>query len=161
MLRQILNGWTVSPIVNLASGLPFTVGSGRDNNLDANSNDRANVTGNPFLDPDRARAQAVAMWFNTAAGLAATGAAQFQEGQPCQIASKVLRQIICKVTFVGHQRFESCHSSAAQLANPMPSRAASAYSGCVPISLWLRGGRQRRAKLLDLCTMIQQMQTLQ
>ena len=31
-------------------------------------------------------------------GLAATGAAQFQEDQPCQIACKYLRQIICKVT---------------------------------------------------------------
>ena len=31
-------------------------------------------------------------------GLTATGAAQFREGQPCQIACKDLRQIICKVT---------------------------------------------------------------
>jgi hypothetical protein len=35
-------------------------------------------------------------------GLAATGATQFQEGQPCQIARKVLRQIICKVTYLCH-----------------------------------------------------------
>ena len=30
--------------------------------------------------------------------LSATGASKFQEGQPCQIACKLLRQIICKVT---------------------------------------------------------------
>ena len=67
ILKQVLNGWTISPIVNLASGLPFTVSSGKDNNLDGNSNDRANLAGNPFLDPSRDRSQVVAQWFNTAA----------------------------------------------------------------------------------------------
>ena len=67
LLKTVLNGWTLSPIVTLGSGLPFTVISGKDNNLDGNGNDRANVAGNPSLDPGRARAQAVAMWFNTAA----------------------------------------------------------------------------------------------
>ncbi len=41
--------------------------SGRDNNYDGNNNDRANLVGNPYLDPDRARADVVARWFNTAA----------------------------------------------------------------------------------------------
>jgi len=62
-----LNGWTLSPIVTLSSGLPFTIQSGRDNNFDGNNNDRANLVGDPYLDPDRDRAQAVARWFNTAA----------------------------------------------------------------------------------------------
>ena len=66
-LKHILNGWTISPIVNLASGLPFTVTSGKDNNLDGNSNDRANLVGNPYLDPSRPRSQVVAQWFNIAA----------------------------------------------------------------------------------------------
>jgi len=70
VLRHILNGWTLSPIINLASGLPFTVTSGKDNNLDGNSNDRANIIANPYLDPNRARAQVVAQWFNTAAFVA-------------------------------------------------------------------------------------------
>jgi DNA invertase Pin-like site-specific DNA recombinase len=41
--------------------------------------------------------------------LSATGATQLQEGQPCQIARKVLRQIICKVTGPAIlTNFESC-----------------------------------------------------
>ena len=67
VLRHILNGWTISPIINFASGLPFTVTSGKDNNLDGVSNDRANLVGNPYLDPNRARSQVVSAWFNTAA----------------------------------------------------------------------------------------------
>jgi hypothetical protein len=67
LLRHALNGWTLSPIITLSSGLPFTVTSGRDNNYDGNNNDRANLVGNPYLDPDRPRADVVARWFNTAA----------------------------------------------------------------------------------------------
>ncbi len=67
LMRQVLNGWMLSPIITLGSGLPFTVTSGKDNNYDGVSNDRADVTGNPFLDAHRDRAQAVGMWFNTAA----------------------------------------------------------------------------------------------
>jgi hypothetical protein len=67
LLKNVLNGWTVSPIVTFNSGLPFTVTSGKDNNFDGQSNDRANVVGNPVLDPNRARALVLAQWFNTAA----------------------------------------------------------------------------------------------
>jgi hypothetical protein len=67
VIRQVLNGWMLSPIVTLGSGLPFTVTSGKDNNYDGLSNDRADVTGNPFLDANRARSQTTALWFNTAA----------------------------------------------------------------------------------------------
>ena len=69
-LRYVLNGWTLSPIVTLSSGLPFTVSSGKDNNLDGVTNDRANIVGNPLLDPGRPRAQVLAQWFNTAAFVA-------------------------------------------------------------------------------------------
>nr|MDQ2900642.1 TonB-dependent receptor [Acidobacteriota bacterium] len=67
LLKNLLNGWTISPIVTLTSGLPFTVAAGKDNNLDGVNNDRANIVGDPRLDPHRARAQAVNRWFNTAA----------------------------------------------------------------------------------------------
>jgi hypothetical protein len=69
-MRQLLNGWTLSPIVTLTSGLPFTVSTGKDNNYDGNTNDRANLVGNPYLDPHRSRAAVTAMWFNTAAFVA-------------------------------------------------------------------------------------------
>jgi Carboxypeptidase regulatory-like domain len=66
-MKTLLNGWTLSPIVTIGSGLPFTVTSGKDNNYDGVSNDRADVIGNPILDPGRSRAESTAMWFNTAA----------------------------------------------------------------------------------------------
>ena len=65
--RAILNGWEISGIVTLQSGLPFTITSGTDTNLDGNNNDRPMLIGNPYLDPNRGRDQTTAMWFNTAA----------------------------------------------------------------------------------------------
>lgn len=67
LLRGVLNGWMVSAIVSLRSGLPFTVTTGKDNNLDGTNNDRANLMGNPHLDPHRSRAAVTGMWFNTGA----------------------------------------------------------------------------------------------
>ena len=63
VLRHLLNGWSLSPVVKIRSGLPFTVTNGNvDANLDGNTNDRAQLIGDPALGnptPD--------MWFNTAA----------------------------------------------------------------------------------------------
>ncbi|MFB3826000.1 MAG: TonB-dependent receptor domain-containing protein [Bryobacteraceae bacterium] len=66
-VRAVLGGWSVSSIIRFLSGDPFTVGAGNDINLDGQTNDRADLVGNPYLDPNRPRAQATAMWFNTAA----------------------------------------------------------------------------------------------
>lgn len=66
-LHYLLNGWTLSTITTLRSGSPFTVTTGADNNRDGQSTDRPNVVGNPRLDPNRSRADARNMWFNTAA----------------------------------------------------------------------------------------------
>ena len=45
-LRHILNGWSLAPIIKLRSGLPFTITNGNvDANLDGNTNDRAQLTG--------------------------------------------------------------------------------------------------------------------
>jgi hypothetical protein len=65
--RHILNGWELSAIVTLQSGLPFNITSGTDTNLDGNNNDRPMLVGNPYLDPNRSRDQVTAAWFNTAA----------------------------------------------------------------------------------------------
>jgi hypothetical protein len=69
LLRLIGDDWTMSTIVRLASGDPFTVASGRDNNNDGNNNDRVNrVEGvNPVLDPNRPRSEVIQAWFNKAA----------------------------------------------------------------------------------------------
>ena len=63
VLRNLLNGWNVAPIVKLRSGLPFTITNGNvDANLDGNTNDRAQQIGDPHIDNPTA-----AQWFNTAA----------------------------------------------------------------------------------------------
>lgn len=67
LIRGVLNGWMLSAIVTLRSGAPFTVTTGRDNNLDGASNDRPNLIGNAKLDPNRSRAAAAARWFDPAA----------------------------------------------------------------------------------------------
>ncbi len=73
-LKAVVNGWQLSSIITLQSGLPFNVTTGTDVNLDGNNNDRANLMGNPFLDPNRSRAAVTAAWFNTAAfGVPPTG----------------------------------------------------------------------------------------
>jgi hypothetical protein len=62
--RGLINGWSISPIIKLRSGLPFTVINGNvDANLDGVANtDRAQLVGDPHLAHPTA-----AMWFNTAA----------------------------------------------------------------------------------------------
>ena len=69
MVKTLADGWTLSVIARLASGSPLTITSGRDNNLDGNSTDRADAVpgANPVLDPDRPRSEVVQQWFNTAA----------------------------------------------------------------------------------------------
>ena len=63
-MRNVVNGWSLSPIIKLRSGLPFTVTNGNvDANLDGiTANDRAQLIGDPSLDDPSA-----ALWFNTAA----------------------------------------------------------------------------------------------
>jgi hypothetical protein len=61
--RNLLNGWSISPVIKLRSGLPFTVtNSNVDANLDGNTNDRAQLIGDPSIDNPSAT-----QWFNTAA----------------------------------------------------------------------------------------------
>lgn len=65
--RALVNGWSLSAIVTMRSGRPLTITNGSDANLDGNTNDRANLVGNPVLDHNRERSEVVAAWFNTAA----------------------------------------------------------------------------------------------
>ncbi len=63
VVRHLLNGWSISPIIKLRSGLPFSITNGNvDANLDGNTNDRAQLVGDPHIDNPTA-----ARWFNTAA----------------------------------------------------------------------------------------------
>jgi hypothetical protein len=70
IVRGFVNGWRISPIVKVHTGLPFTVTSGVDNNQDGSSaNDRPNLVPgiSPVMDPYRLRSALVAAWFNTQA----------------------------------------------------------------------------------------------
>jgi hypothetical protein len=69
VVRHIVNGWSVSPILKLHSGFPFTVLNGKDANLDGNNTDRAQLVGDPRsgVCPGGSPVGSVACWFNTAA----------------------------------------------------------------------------------------------
>jgi len=69
LVGGILNGWVVSPIVTLNSGVPLNVTTGADKNADGYSSDRPNLVPGmkASLDPHRSRQAVAAAWFNTAA----------------------------------------------------------------------------------------------
>ena len=67
LAHHLLDGWTVSAITTFRSGAPFTVTNGTDRNLDGNTNDRADLVGQPRPDPNRPRSDATAKWFDPAA----------------------------------------------------------------------------------------------
>jgi hypothetical protein len=80
-LKAIASGWSLAVIASFRSGLPLTITSGLDNNFDGiSSSDRADLIGNPFLDPNRARSEVVNQWFNTAAFSKTTQAANSYDG---------------------------------------------------------------------------------
>jgi Carboxypeptidase regulatory-like domain len=68
-MKQVVTGWTISPIYTLQSGQPFEITSGGTYNFDSNGHNRPNLVPgvNAFLDPHRSRPAAAAAWFNTAA----------------------------------------------------------------------------------------------
>jgi hypothetical protein len=67
LVRAIAGGWSIAGIVSLRSGTPLTITAGSDVNFDGNNNDRPDLVGVPFLDPNRPRNEVVDQWFNTAA----------------------------------------------------------------------------------------------
>lgn len=68
-LDAAIDGWTLTPIVKLYSGSPFTVNTATDNNQDGNSPDRANQIANPFDSTitHGSRSKEIYRWFNPAA----------------------------------------------------------------------------------------------
>lgn len=71
LVRSLLNGWTMAPIINVHSGFPFSIFNGSDSNLTGNaslgtttSGERAELV--PGQDPSLANPSAKE-WFNTAA----------------------------------------------------------------------------------------------
>jgi hypothetical protein len=73
IVKEMANGWQISPVVYLISGGPFTVSTGSNKSFDSAGQSRPNaVPGvSPKLDPHRCRVCAtnsvVSAWFNNAA----------------------------------------------------------------------------------------------
>ncbi len=74
IVRHVANGWSISPILKMHSGFPFTVLNGADANLDGNNTDRAQLVGDPLSGNCPATASKPAgpvgssvCWFNTSA----------------------------------------------------------------------------------------------
>ncbi len=67
LVRALAGGWSVSAIATFRSGGPLTLTSGSDRNYDGLTNDRADLVGSPFLDPNRPRNEVVDQWFNRTA----------------------------------------------------------------------------------------------
>ena len=65
--RAALGDWETNGVLVLESGQWLTVVSGRDNSGAGVNQDRADLTGNPRLDPNRERSALIAEYFNTRA----------------------------------------------------------------------------------------------
>ncbi len=68
-MKQIVNGWTMSPIWTMQSGTPFEITTGADQNFDTSNHSRPDLVAGaiPTLSPHRSRSAEAAEWFNTAA----------------------------------------------------------------------------------------------
>ncbi|HTW60224.1 MAG TPA: carboxypeptidase regulatory-like domain-containing protein [Terracidiphilus sp.] len=68
-MKQVVNGWTVSPIWTMQSGAPFEITTGADENFDTENHNRPDLVAgvNPIMSAHRSRAAEAAEWFNTAA----------------------------------------------------------------------------------------------
>ncbi|MGH9340902.1 MAG: TonB-dependent receptor [Acidobacteriota bacterium] len=67
---RVLGGWAISGIVDLGSGLPVNIRSGRDFSLTGVGFDRPDLVGDPVLTGNRSRAEQIAQFFNTDAFVA-------------------------------------------------------------------------------------------
>jgi hypothetical protein len=73
-IRVLLGGWTITDILDVRSGLPFALSSGRDNSFSGIGLDRADISGNPALPSDRPKGERLARYFDTKlAGFNAVG----------------------------------------------------------------------------------------
>jgi outer membrane receptor protein involved in Fe transport len=85
VVRAVAGGWSVSFVASMRSGAPLSISSGTDTNFDG-VNDRADIIGDPVLDPNRPRSEVVAMWYSPAAfarpapGSVGNSARNFLEG---------------------------------------------------------------------------------
>ncbi len=63
-LRLLVGGWSLSNIMDIRSGLPFSITSGRDNSFTGIGLDRADLYRNPALPSDRPKSEFLARYFD-------------------------------------------------------------------------------------------------
>jgi hypothetical protein len=64
-LRLLLGDWTVSNIMDVRGGLPFSLSSGRDNSFSGVGLDRADLLGDPALPSGRSKAERLTRYFDS------------------------------------------------------------------------------------------------
>lgn len=64
LVRHALGGWSLLNILDVRSGLPYQLVSGRDNSFSGIGLDRADLRGNPALSPDRPRNDHLSRYFD-------------------------------------------------------------------------------------------------
>ena len=64
VVRAIADGWSVAFIGTARSGQGLSISSGVDTLLAGTGSARADIIGDPFLDPNRSRSDVTTMWFN-------------------------------------------------------------------------------------------------
>src|SRR6516165_353179 len=64
LARNVIGGWEINGILNLQSGMPFSVTSGVDNSQSAVNADRADLVGNTQILGDRSKAAMIQQYFN-------------------------------------------------------------------------------------------------
>ena len=67
VVQMLAGGWSLSTILDLRSGLPFSIASGRDNSFSGIGLDRADLLRNPALPDDRSKAERLAKYFDPSA----------------------------------------------------------------------------------------------
>ena len=66
-VRYLLGDWETNGIITLQSGRGLSVAAGKDNSQSGTNQDRADLTGDPFLSSSRSRDEVLSRYFNTAA----------------------------------------------------------------------------------------------
>ena len=92
IVKEVVNGWQISPVVYLISGAPFTVSTGSNKNFDSAGQSRPVSTGiKPKLDPHRCRVcgfsgqspnSVLTQWFNGVSYLTNPTTASFTTNGP-------------------------------------------------------------------------------
>jgi len=65
LARTLLGGWNISAIMDIRSGFPFGLSSGRDNSFSGMGLDRADILANPALPTDRPKQDVIKNYFDT------------------------------------------------------------------------------------------------